>query len=651
MTIPPVSGSDRPEADAMAAAYAAADAVLARMTLRERIGQMTQPEKGSVTPDEVAEHALGSVLSGGGGAPDVNDAAHWRAMIDAFAGGARRSRLGVPLLYGVDAVHGHNNLHGATIFPHNVALGAVDDVDLTERVARATALETAATGARWTFAPALSLPLDVRWGRTYEGFGQDPDLVGRHGAAVVRGLQHAVEGDRGLRDGGAVLACAKHYLADGGTRYGSSMRVDRDDLDAASEDPTLANAGSHEAFLEEMARGAWTLDQGMAEGSEARLRRVFLAPYRAALGAGALTVMASYGAWNGVRMHAHRSLLQDVLKGELGFTGFVVSDWDGVAQLDPDDARNAVATAVNAGVDMVMVPFAWRAFIDDLAALVEVGEVPEARVTDAARRILAVKARLGLLDGVDAEAPSAGAPAAEPELDVVGCDAHRALAREAAGRSQTLLANDGALLPLAPEDGPFLVAGGAADDVGLQCGGWTISWMGSPGPITPGSTLLEGIRAHAADADVGYERDGGGAHRAPVGIVALAEPPYAEGMGDRRTLALPKDDVALVERVRARVDRLVVIVFSGRPLVLGPVADLADALVAGWLPGSEGAGVADPLFGVRPYEARLRYVWPASDAALPLHPFGPDGEPQPPGPDDPRVAWPLLHGRTTTPRR
>ena len=264
MTIPPVSGGHGSEADAMAAAYAAADAVLARMTVRERIGQMTQAEKGSVTPDEVAAYALGSVLSGGGGAPDVNDAAHWRAMIDAFDAGARRSRLGVPLLYGVDAVHGHNNLHGAVIFPHNVGLGAVDDEDLTGRVARATAIETAATGARWSFSPALSLPLDVRWGRTYEGFGQDPDLVGRHGAAVVRGLQAAHEDGRGLRDAGAVLACAKHYLADGGTRFGSSMRVDRDQLDAAADDPTLANAGSHEAFLAEMARGAWTLDQGEA---------------------------------------------------------------------------------------------------------------------------------------------------------------------------------------------------------------------------------------------------------------------------------------------------------------------------------------------------------------------------------------------------
>ncbi len=645
MTIPPVSGGDASEADAMAAAYAAADAVLARMTVRERIGQMTQAEKGSVTPDEVAAYALGSVLSGGGGAPDVNDAAHWRAMIDAFDAGARRSRLGVPLLYGVDAVHGHNNLHGAVIFPHNVGLGAVDDEDLTERVARATAVETAATGARWSFAPALSLPLDVRWGRTYEGFGQDPDLVGRHGAAVVRGLQAASEDGRGLRDGSAVLACAKHYLADGGTRFGSSMRVDRDQLDAAADDPTLANAGSHEAFLEEMARGAWTLDQGMAEGSDALLRRVFLAPYRAALDAGALTVMASYGAWNGVRMHANRALLQDVLKGELGFTGFVVSDWDGVAQLDPEDPRRAVAAAVNAGVDMVMVPFAWRAFQDDLAALVETGEVPEGRVTDAARRILAVKARMGLLDADDEG--SLGAAVAPPPLDAVGQEDHRTLAREAAGRSQTLLANDGDLLPLAPSDGPFLVAGRAADDVGLQCGGWTISWMGGAGPITPGSTLLDGLREHAQDAWVRHEPDGDGAERAPVGVVVLAEPPYAEGMGDRTSLALPDADVALVERVRARVDHLVVIVFSGRPLVLGPVRDLADALVAGWLPGSEGAGVADPLFGVRPYEARLRYVWPASDEALPLHPFGGDGEPDPPGADDPRVAWPLLHGLTT----
>jgi beta-glucosidase len=599
--------------DAMRDAYARADALLARMTLREKIGQMTQVEPHSITPDEVRRHAIGSVLSGGGGNPEPNTPETWRAMVTAFEAASRQSRLGVPMIYGVDAVHGHNNVVGATIFPHNIGLGAAGDEDLVRRIGRATALEVAATGVRWDFAPAVSIPLDVRWGRTYEGYAQDAALASRLAAAFVAGLR----GDDWNRPD-AVLPSVKHFVADGATRFGTSTRLDRIRVE---QDRTLANAGVDEGMRRLIDAGAWTIDQGAAEGDDAWLREVALPPYRACLEAGALNVMASYSSWNGVRMHAHRELLTELLKGELGFGGFVVSDWEGIELIDPDyDA--AVEASVNAGVDMSMVPFDYLRFMDALERLVGEGRVSEARIDDAARRILAVKARLGLLDALADGADDGIAVAAPPALEVLGCPEHRALAREAAAASQVLLKNDGELLPLPASGRSLLVAGAAADDVGLACGGWTISWMGSAGPITPGSTVLAGIRELAPDAPLRYERDAGGQDRADVGVVVVHEEPYAEGMGDRRSVALDPAHQALVRRVRERVEALVLIVISGRPLVLGPAAEAADAIIAAWLPGAEAAGVADPLFGRVPYRAKLRYLWPADDAQLPLHPFG-----------------------------
>ena len=578
--------------------------LLPQMTLREKIGQMTQVEKGSITPAEVAAYAIGSVLSGGGGNPTPNNPASWRAMVMEFRAGAKASRLGVPLLYGSDAVHGHNNCWGATIFPHAIGLGAAGDPALVRAVARATALETAATGVRWSFAPALSMPLDVRWGRSFEGFGQDPALIASLGAAVIEGYR----GD-GWASGDSLLPCAKHYLADGAAHFGSSQRIDRRDLDAALADPTLAVAGSPAAIRALLERGAWTLDQGDAELPDDAIERLFLEPYRSAIAAGALSVMVSFSSIRGAKLHGHRRWVTEALKGELGFAGFVVSDWQGVDQLDPDFTMSVIQ-AINAGVDMVMVPYDFRRFIDTLEAAVTAGAVSSARIDDAVARILRAKAALGLFN-----------PAPEPGLELVGCDAHRALAGEAVRRSAVLLKNEHAALPLRSPNGAILLAGQAADDVGLQCGGWTITWMGSPGAITPGSTLRDGLRARLGDDGVRYEADGRGSERAEVGIVVLAEPPYAEGMGDRATLDLSKEEEALVLRVRARVERLVVVLYSGRPLVLGAVADVADALVAAWLPGSEGAALADLLLGRTTFTARLRYRWPRASADLPLHPF------------------------------
>jgi len=625
----PAASGPRGSARTRADAQVRADALLARMTLREKIGQMTQAEKNSVTPDEVREHGLGSVISGGGGNPEPNTPAAWRDMVLGFRRAAAESRLGIPLIYGVDAVHGHNNVVGATIFPHNVGLGAVGDADLVRRIARATAVEVAATGVRWNFAPAVSVPVDVRWGRTYEGYGQDPELVGRLAAAYVEGLR----GDR--RDApDAVLPSVKHYLADGAATFGTSTRWEPSAVQRVADDPTFANAGLVEEFLAFLDRGAWQIDQGVVEFDERTLREAFLPPYRAAIDAGALNVMASYGSWGGLRMHAHRYLLTDVLKGELGFEGFVVSDWAAIDQIH-DDPAVCVERSLNAGVDMVMVPFDWRRFKDLLEAAVERGAVPLARIDDAVRRILTVKFHLGLFDG-------AGEPEREPPLSMVGHPDHRRLAHEAARRSPVLLQNRGGALPLPPSLPSLLVAGAAADDVGLQCGGWTISWMGSSGPITPGTTLLQGLRRLRPETEVAFEPDARGEARAAAGIVVLAEEPYAEGMGDRHGLALEPHERALIERVRARVDTLVLVLYAGRPRVLGDAARLADAIVCAWLPGSEGAAVAEPILGASAFEARLRLRWPAADADLPLHPFGAPGS-------GPRALFEIGHGLATVP--
>lgn len=563
-----------------------AGALVASMTVEEKAAQMAQIERGSITPDEVAELGIGSVLSGGGGNPDPNTPENWARMVDPYLDGARRSRLGIPLLYGTDAVHGHANVVGATIFPHNIGLGASHDPALVEQVYRATAVETAATGARWAFAPAVSVALDPRWGRTYESFGDDPALVTSLGAAAVRGLV----GRPG--DPGSVLACCKHFVGDGGTRWGSVPTLDWID------------------WWDEWGQ-SWQIDQGDLPVDEATLRSVHLEPYRAGLAAGALTVMASYSSWRGEKVHGSRWLLTGLLKDELGFPGFVVSDWLGVAQLDPDPAR-AAATAIGAGIDMVMVPFDFRGFIGDVVGALQAGHLDQARVDDAVERIITVKHALGLFS-TD--------PPARPPVGNLGSDQHRRLGRKAVAASAVLLTNDDATLPLT--GGPILVAGVGADDIGLQCGGWSIEWQGATGPITTGTTIVDGLRQcrsnrsgldASAGVEIEYRPDGSfpAGTRAPVGIAVVAEPPYAEGQGDQADLGLPDDDVALVERLRARVDRLVLVVISGRPLILDRVLAHCDAVVAAWLPGTEGAGLAEVITGAEPFRGRLPRPWPGS---------------------------------------
>ncbi len=564
------------------------DDLLARMTLAEKIGQMTQVEKNSITPAVVAELGIGSVLSGGGGYPRSNTPAAWAEMVGAFDAAARDSRLGIPLLYGYDAIHGAAAVDGATIFPQPIALAATGDADLVRQTARITAIESAALGVRWNFAPVLAVVQDVRWGRTYETFGEDTATVAELGAAYVRGLQDPDDApratDHGLSDPTTVLATPKHFIGDGATVFGSS---------------TQNIMGTQ-----------YLLDQGDMQLDMPAIRQLLVPPYAAAIESGALSVMASFNSWQGEKVHGRDDLLTGLLKDEMNFRGFVVSDWGGCDQITTDyDA--AIIRCINAGVDMNMVPQNYKQFINTLTTAVERGDVSQERIDDAVRRILTVKFEMGLFD----------APPPVPNPTVVGSADHRAVAREAVRRSLVLLQNDNGALPIG-RDGTIFVAGAAADDAGAQAGGWTIDWQGVPGKaITDATTLLDGLRAVAGEGvTVEYDRDGqfDGDTIAPVSIVVLAEKPYAEGVGDRADLALSAEQIALIERTAARSERTIVVVLSGRPLIITDALPLADAWVAAWLPGSEGAGVADVLFGDAPFSGTLPVSWPRSTDQLPL---------------------------------
>ncbi len=545
------------------------------MSVAEKIGQMTQVSNDSITPEEVTECFVGSVLSGGNGNPTPNEPSVWADMVGGFVEAASDTRLGVPLLYGVDAVHGHSNVRGATIFPHNIGLGAIDDTSLTREIGRATATEMLATGVHWAFAPTIAVPQDIRWGRTYEGYGRDPDLVARLGAALVTGLQEDIEGS------GRIMACAKHFVGDGGTAWASVPRPE------------------WLTWWDGWGPG-WQMDQGDTRVDEAGLRSVHLAPYRAAVDAGVLSVMASYSSWNGEKLHGHRHLLTEVLKGELGFGGFVVSDWMGIDQLH-SDYDLCVTTALNAGVDMVMVPLDFRRFIESATRCIESGAVPITRIDDAVRRILVAKHELGLFDDGKDLLP----------LTVVGHEEHRRLAAEAARRSCVLLKDEGGL-PISPSE-QIVVAGAAADDIGLQCGGWTVGWQGGTGATTEGTTLLEGLRS-AHSGEVLYDKASDFSNRdvSRVGIVVIAEQPYAEGPGDRE-MPTPSDaDRLLVARMRQRCEKLVLIVISGRPLIMPDLIAQADAVVAAWLPGTEATQIPSLLTGEHPFEGRLPQPWPGA---------------------------------------
>lgn len=538
--------------------------LLAEMTLSEKIAAMTLPDTGQLDGTEVTARGFSSLLTGAESLPAEATAERWLATATAYREAVARSRLGHPLLYGTDAIHGHNHVRGAVVFPHALGLGCSGDPGLIERVAAATAESLAATGLDWTFAPLAAVARDERWGRTYEAFGEDPRLVAELTAAAVRGLQGSPPGS------GAhpVLACAKHFLADGGTVNGE--------------------------------------DRGNAELTPTELRALHLAPYAAAVEARVGSVMVAPHRVNGRWMHQHRSLITDVLKGELAFGGFVVSNWSALDAL-PGDYGERVASAVESGVDLVMAPRSLSEFTATLEGLVP-HRISPSRIDDAVSRILMVKCELGLFE--------AGARP-RPPASVVGSARHRQLAREAVARSVVLLKNEG-LLPLDPA-AQILLAGRNADDLGHQCGGWTLGLNGGSGPITEGTTIRQGIERVVGAHRLRYAADGRLPTDEETAVVVIGEVPYAEGAGYRRQLTLDADDVTAVRNAASTNAPVVVVLVTGRPLPLDLVLELADALLVVWLPGTEGDGIADVLFGAVPPTGRLSHTWPRTSGQIPIN--------------------------------
>ncbi len=558
--------------------------LLGRMSLEEKVGQMALVEKNSVHNNEdIATYGIGALLSGAGAKPEDNTEKGWHEMVRSFTDTSRRSRLGIPILYGVDAIHGHSNLANATIFPHSIGLGATGNEGLVKRVARATAEELVATGVYWSFSPTLDLPQDIRWGRTYEAFSDDPVLVTQLGRAYMEGLQETdVVNARGSTTL-FVLSTPKHYIGAGGMAWGSS-----------------SNKNFH-------------IDQGTTPPSESALRDVYLPPFAEVVKRGAESIMVGLNSWGDTKLSADTYLVTDVLKDELGFTGFTVSDWYGVYEIPGGDYRAAV-TAINAGIDMVMLPFDYQTFIKNVTRAVRKGEIQEARIDDAVARILRVKFSLGLFDSPRSEGGDEG---------LVGTSEHRSLAREAVAESLVLLKNAGHLLPITQQVKHIRVAGSAADNVGRQSGAWTVEWQGINGNWLPGSTsILEGIKKRAGvgvdveyDLHANFEND---TERADLGIAVVGEAPYAEGWGDDEEPALSPADLATISRLKAVCKKVVVIIVSGRPLLVSTELPSWDALIAAWLPGSEGAGVADVLFGDKPFKGRLPLPWPDHIGQLPI---------------------------------
>ncbi len=558
--------------------------LMAGMTVEEKVGQLVQGDIASVTPDDVRRYRLGSILAGGnsdpGGRYDASPA-EWLALADAFYDASMDTSKGgkpIPLLFGIDAVHGQSNIIGATLFPHNIGLGATRNPELLRQIGGITALETRVTGMEWTFAPTVAVPQDDRWGRTYEGYSESPDVVASYAAAMVEGLQGRV-GTPEFLDGRHVIASVKHFLGDGGTTDGK--------------------------------------DQGDTRISESDLVRIHAAGYPPAIAAGAQTAMASFNSVNGEKMHGHRHYLTDVLKGRMNFGGFVVGDWNGHGQVKGCTTTDCPAT-INAGLDMAMASDSWKGFYETTLAAVKDGRITPQRLDDAVRRILRVKFRLGLF-----EAGRPSTRAVGGQFALIGAPAHRAVARQAVRESLVLLKNQNGLLPLSPKQ-RILVAGDGADDVGKQAGGWTLNWQGTGTTrkdFPNADTIYEGIarQARAAGGEAVLAADGRYAVKPNVAVVVFGEDPYAEFQGDRPTLAYKpgnETDLALLKRLKADGIPVVAVFLSGRPLWVNREINAADAFVAAWLPGSEGAGIADVLLRgsdgrvQHDFKGKLSFSWP-----------------------------------------
>ncbi|KAK1314696.1 Beta-D-xylosidase 1 [Acorus calamus] len=580
--------------------------LLGRMSLAEKIGQMTQIERSVASADVMNKYFIGSVLSGGGSVPSQRASAEtWLGMVNDFQKGSLSTRLAIPMIYGIDAVHGHNNVYGATIFPHNVGLGATRDPELAKRIGEATALEVRATGIPYVFAPCIAVCRDPRWGRCYESYSEDPKVV-QMMTQIIPGLQGQIpansrKGVPYVAGKTHVAACAKHYVGDGGTHEG------------INENNTLISRNG--------------------------LLSIHMPAYLNAISEGVATVMVSYSSWNGIKMHANRDLVTGYLKNTLRFKasdiqpflqslitsiihGFVISDWQGIDRITTPPGSNypySVRTGITAGIDMIMVPFNYTGFIDDLTNFVKSGVIPMSRIDDAVSRILRVKFTMGLFES----------PLADSSMvDQLGNPAHRELAREAVRKSLVLLKNgkygEKPLLPLSKYAKKILIAGTHADNLGYQCGGWTITWQGLSGnDNTKGTTILDAIKVtvgkttevvYSEQPDAGYVSNGG----FDYAIVVIGEPPYAETFGDSMNLTIAEPGPDTIRNVCGHV-KCVVVVVSGRPVVIEPYVSTIDSLVAAWLPGTEGQGVADVLFGDYGFTGKLPRTWFKSVDQLPMN--------------------------------
>lgn len=552
--------------------------ILSQMTLEEKIGQMTQVDSSYIRdPEDIRKYFIGSVLSGGNSGPSNPTPKAWADYVDRFQYYALQTRLKIPILYGIDAVHGNAKVYSATVFPHNIGLGCTRNEKLVEECAKVTALETSAVGIRWSFAPCVAVVQDIRWGRTYESFSEDPEVVAKLGSAVIRGFQ-----GESLKDKYSILACPKHFVGDGGTRFGTGING--------------------------------LLDQGDTKCSEKELREIHLRPYIYAIKEGAKSIMVSFSSWNGVKMHANRYLLTDVLKGELGFDGFLVSDWKAIEQL-PGSYEDQVAVSINAGIDMVMVPDDYVRFINTLKNCVLKGRVPLSRIDDAVRRILRVKFLLGLFEN----------PYANRDLiDKIGSREHREVARRAVRESIVLLQNKNKILPLSKNLKNICVVGLKANDIGSQCGGWTISWQGQKGNITVGTTILEAIRKVVSKSTkVTFSPYGDSIPKdADVVIAVVGEKPYAEFVGDTYRAEIEYSDHLILQNAFNSKKPVVMILLVGRPVDIENYLSKTSAVICAWLPGTEGEGIADVLFGDYNPKGRLSFTWYVQSKDKVTFPFG-----------------------------
>lgn len=554
-----------PFRDASLPAEARARDLLGRMTLEEKAAQMVAADIAGASLMAVGKNAPGAVLNGGDSAYADKAPEDWRAMIRRYQDAALACRLPIPLLYGLDAVHGMGGVSGAVVFPHNIGLGAADSPDLMEKMGRAVASDMRAAGVLWDFAPCVAAAHDPRWGRTYESYSSDPALVTRLSLPF----------SLGMRKGGA-LPTAKHYLADGGAVWGTSK-----------------------------AQG-YAIDQGDAIMGEDTLRALHLPQYKALVDAGVPAVMVSYGSWNGVKMLEDKRLITDILKGELGFAGFVVSDYEALGQLEGASLADKAAAAVNAGVDMFMESGMWAMVIKAIVKGVEDGKIPAERVDDAVLRILRVKFVSGLFEDPHLEAEPAGA---------FGAEEHRALAAELVSRSLVLLKNERGTLPFKAGQ-KILVTGPAADDLGAQCGGWTLSWQGWTGDNarTPGTTILEGVKAAAAKAGATILTDGAEAAQADIILLVVGEKPYAEGRGDDMDISLTgktalEGNAEAMAFARTSGKPVVALIVAGRQVMIADELGSWDAAVMAYMPGTEGEGIAPVLFGDRDFTGKLPMPW------------------------------------------